>query len=140
MRTVGFLALALLVAAAAPRALPQNTGALKVTVDYRGPGTVDATHEVIVWLFDTPDINVDSIPIAQDAATSNGATLSFTGLPSQVYMAAVFDEKGDYDGTSGPPPQGTPVVIYGDGGVAKAVPTGSESLVTLTFDDSMRMP
>ena len=47
-------------------------------------------------------------------------TASFSGLPKTV-MAAARSEKGDYDGTQGPPPTGTPVTIYqrhghGDGG------------------------
>ena len=73
--------------------------------------------------------------------TSNGRSLSFSGLPKEVYLAAAFDEKGDYDGTSGPPPSGTPITIYGEMGVAKAVATGgADAGVSVTFDDTNRMP
>jgi len=132
---------ATLVMGVASQASAQQTGNLKVTVDYKGAGTVDKTHQIFVWVFDTPDINENSEPIATDQATSNGATLSFSGLPKTVYLAAAYNEKGTFDGTQGPPPSGTPVTIYGGMGTAAAVPTGGdEATVTVTFDDSVRMP
>ena len=132
---------AALVMGVASHASAQQTGKLQVTVDYKGAGTVDKTHQIFVWVFDTPDINENSVPIATDQATSNGATLSFSGLPKTVYLAAAYNEKGTFDGTQGPPPSGTPVTIYGGMGTATGVPTGGdEAKVTVTFDDSVRMP
>jgi len=123
-----------------PAAAPEE-GRLKVTVNYKGPGTVDQTHQIFVWVFDTPDINESSTPLAIDTITANGGSVSFTGLPKTVYLAAAFNEKGDYDGTQGPPPSGTPVTIYGGMGTATGVPTGDETAaVTVDFDDSTRMP
>ena len=130
-----------LVALATPAMTAQESGQLKVTVSYKGAGTVDASHEIYLWVFDTPNIGADSIPVATEVITANNATASFTGLPKEVYLAAAFDEKGDYDGTSGPPPPGTPITIYGEMGAAKGVPTGgADAAVTVTFDDTMRMP
>lgn len=130
-----------LVASAAPAIVAQEAGRLKVTVDYKGSGDVDATHEIFVWVFDTPNIGADSVPLANDVVTANGASLNFSGLPKEVYLAAAYDEKGDYDGTSSEPPSGTPVTIYGDMGVAKAIPTGgADAAVTVTFDGTVRMP
>lgn len=130
-----------LVAIATPAIVAQESGRLKVTVDYKGSGDVDASHEIFVWVFDTPNIGADSVPIASDVVTANDASLSFSGLPKEVYLAAAYDEKGDYDGTSGPPPSGTPITIYGDMGVAKAIPTGgADTAVTVTFDGTVRMP
>jgi hypothetical protein len=130
-----------LVALAAPAMIAQESGQLKVTVSYKGAGTVDASHEIYLWVFDNPNIGADSIPVATEVITANGATASFTGLPKEVYLAAAFDEKGDYDGTSGPPPPGTPITIYGEMGAAKGVATGgADAAVTVTFDDTMRMP
>jgi len=132
---------AALVMSAASQASAQQTGKLSVTVEYKGAGTVDKTYQIFVWVFDTPDINENSVPIATDQATSNGATLSFSGLPKTVYLAAAYNEKGTYDGTQGPPPSGTPLTIYGGMGTATAVPTGGDDAkVTVTFDDSVRMP
>ena len=129
-----------LVAMATPAIVAQESGQLKVTVDYKGSGSVDATHEIFVWVFDNPNIGADSVPIANDMLTTNGGTLTFSGLPKEVYLAAAYDENGDYDGTSGPPPTGTPITIYGDMGVAKAVVTGgADTAVSVTFDDTVRM-
>jgi hypothetical protein len=129
-----------LVAMATPAIVAQESGQLKVTVDYKGSGSVDATHEIFVWVFDNPNIGADSVPIANDVLTTNGGTLTFSGLPKEVYLAAAYDEKGDYDGTSGPPPTGTPITIFGDMGVAKAVVTGgADTAVSVTFDDTVRM-
>jgi len=133
---------AVAVCAIAPlRAASPDTGQLKVTVEYKGPGTVDKSHQIFVWVFDTPDITATSEPISSDVITTNGGTASFSGLPKTVYLAAAFNEKGDYDGTQGPPPTGTPVTIYGGMGTATGVETGgADAGVTITFDDSTRMP
>lgn len=129
------------VTAAQQPAGQQAAGELKVTIDYKGAGTVDKTHQVFVWVFDTPDISASSTPIASDVVTANGASVSFSGLPTTVYLAAAFNEKGDYDGTQGPPPSGTPITIYGSPGAATGVTTGGpEAVVTVSFDDSVRMP
>ena len=138
--TRAIVALAL-VAMATPAIVAQETGKLKVTVTYTGAGTVDGTHEIYVKLFDTPNITADTPAIASDVITASGATATFSGLPKEVYIAAAFDEKGDWDGTSGPPPPGTPVTIYGGIESATAVATGgADAAVTVTFDATVRMP
>ena len=130
-----------LVALATPAMIAQESGKLKVTVAYKGAGAVDASHEIYLWVFDTPNIGADSVPLATEVITTNGGSVSLSGLPKEVYLAAAYDEKGDYDGTSGPPPPGTPIVIYGEMGAAKAVATGgADAGVTVTFDDTVRMP
>jgi uncharacterized protein (DUF2141 family) len=144
IKTMGAVLTIAVVGSALALAMPRHdraAGALKVTVDYKGPGTVDKDHQIWVWIFDTPDITADSTPLAVDSLTTNGGTISFTNLPATVYLAAAFDERGGYDGTQGPPPTGTPITIYGEVGAAKAVTTGDESAaVTVTFDDTVRMP
>ena len=125
-----------------PAATASDAGNLKVTVDYKGPGTVDKTHQLFVWVFDTPDISESSTPVATDVVTANGGSARFSGLPETVYLAAAYNEKGDsYDQAQGPPPPGTPITIYGGVGTATAVATGgADAVVTVEFDDSMRMP
>jgi uncharacterized protein (DUF2141 family) len=136
-----FAAAVALCATAPLRAAAPDTGQLKVTVNYKGPGTVDKSHQIFVWVFDTPDISASSQPISSDVITANGGSASFSGLPKTVYLAAAYNEKGDYDGTQGPPPTGTPVTVYGGMGTAKGVDTGgAEAAVTVEFDDSTRMP
>ena len=122
-----------------------ESGKLAVAVEYTANGTVDQDHKIWIWMFDTPDSDTwaDSTPLAIGSIVENGATYKFAGLPKQVYFAMAYDEKGGYDGTAGPPPQGTPIAIYGvdTSGAAAAVDTGGDgTAVTTTFDDSMRMP
>lgn len=118
------------------------SGKLSVVLNYTGGGTVDQNHRIWIWLFDTPNISTDSEPIATGVVSSNGGAYKFVGLPKTVYIAAAYDEKGGYDGTSGPPPPGTPYTIYGGGsGAATAVPTGGDDAsVTVSFDDTLRIP
>jgi hypothetical protein len=122
---------------------PADSGRLAVSVRYTGRGEVDQDHRIWIWLFDTPDITPDSNPLAIGQLSDNGGTYKYTGLPKEVYVAMAYDEKGGYDGTTGPPPQGTPVVIYGaaSGSGAAAVKTGGdEAKLETSFDDSVRMP
>ena len=121
-----------------------DSGTLKVAVHYKGSGTVDDRHRIFVWLFGTPMITVESIPIGSAVIDKNEGSHKFTGLPKEVYIAAAYDEQGTYDGLSGAPPPGTPVTVHGAGtndGIAVAVPTGGDDVaVTVTFDDSVRIP
>jgi len=123
---------------------PAETGKLAVSIEYKGKGTVDKDHRIWIWVFDTPEISASGTPVAFGDLSENGGTFKFGGLPKQVYLAMAYDEKGGYDGTTGPPPPGTPVAIHGaapGGGPAAAVPTGGEEAVlTTSFDDSSRMP
>ena len=111
---------------------------LPVTVTYKGKGTVDATHKIIVWLFTNPNITADSRPVGTETATKNGDTLMFKGVSGPVYLFAAYDDKGGYDGRSGPPAPGTPTSLY------RATPKGAPVAVTagkavkFAFDDSQR--
>jgi len=83
-------------------------GAVTVTVNYKGKGTVDASHRVWVWLFNTPDIGPASMPIGQMSVEKNGATATFEVTDERVWIAVAFDEKGVMTGNE-PPPSGTPI-------------------------------
>ena len=52
-------------------------GSVKVTVNYKGKGTVDGTHRLWVWLFASPDIGPGSMPIAQGSIEKNGGVATF---------------------------------------------------------------
>jgi hypothetical protein len=119
-----------------------QSGKLAVAVEYT-KGPVDKDHQIWIWVFDTPNITADTPPLATGSSAENKSPYKFAGLPKEVYLAVAYDEKGGYDGTMAPPPQGTPVHIYGaaEGGVAAAVPTGGDDArLEFAFDDSMRMP
>lgn len=115
-------------------------GALNVTVNYKGRGTVDGSHQVWVWLFDSPDMGPGSMPIAEMAVDKNGATATFEVGVDQVWIAVAYDEKGVMRGNA-PPPSGTPIGIYASSrGAPEAVTPGAKGAVEVTFDDSQRMP
>ena len=123
-----------------PPPAPPNAGELAVTVVYKGPGEVKAGNEIAVFLFDTPMINAESNPIGMQILEKNSGVANFKDLPSTVYIAVVYDEKGVYD-EQGPPPTGTPLAIHSEkGGPALPVQTGKGAKVAITFDDTVRMP
>ena len=117
-----------------------TAGAVKVTVNYKGKGTVDAKHRVWVWLFASPDIGPGSMPIAELSVEANGTLATFDGIDAErVWIAAAYDESGSMSGNA-PPPSGSPVGVFvSTEGAPKSVAPG-ESAVVLTFDDSFRMP
>jgi hypothetical protein len=144
---VAALTVGLVLAAGLVRAQQAGTpvdGRLKVQLEYKGKGTVDAAHQMWIWVFDTPNITAESNPIATGVLKENKTAYKFAGLPKDVYIAVAYDEKGGYDGTSGPPPQGTPIAIRGGSGLgspATSVPTGGDDAkVEISFDDTVRMP
>ena len=115
-------------------------GAVTVTVDYQGKGTVDGSHRVWVWLFDTPEIGPGAMPIAEMSVAKNGATATFQVDRERVWIAVAYDEKGVMSGNS-PPAPGSPIGIYSSStGAPEAVATGAKGVAVVTFDDSIRMP
>ena len=116
-------------------------GTVKVTLNYKGKGTVDGSHRVWVWLFTSPDIGPNAMPIAELTVDTNGGVATFEGISAErVWIAAAFDEQGMMSGNA-PPPSGTPVGVYmGADGVPKGVVPGEAATAVLTFDDSFRMP
>jgi hypothetical protein len=115
-------------------------GTVKVSINYKGKGTVEAKHRVWVWLFSSPDIGPGAMPIAETSIEANGAVATFDGVDAErVWIAVAFDENGTFSG-SAPPPSGSPVGVFaGPDGAPKSVVPG-EATVVLTFDDSFRMP
>ncbi|HUR20095.1 MAG TPA: hypothetical protein VMZ90_04755 [Vicinamibacterales bacterium] len=106
-----------------------------VTVNYTGKGTVDAKHSILLFLFSDPKIGPGSQPIGPpQIAQKNGATVTFSGVTTKpVYIFAIYNEKGTYDGQSGPPPAGTPVGVYGTAKGPTGVTPGMKTPVKMTF-------
>ena len=119
-------------------AAPKSTD-VGVSVTYKGKGTIDATHKVIVFAFSDSNITSGSRPVATQFASRNGETVTFTNVAAPVYVFAVYDEKGTYDGVSGPPPAGIPCATYRKTpkGTPTAVAPGAP-VVKFAFDDSER--
>ena len=86
-------------------------GSVSVTVNYTGHGTVDGSHRVWIWLFDSPDIGPGSIPIAEMSVEKNGAAAIFEVATERVWIAVAYDEKGVMTGNA-PPASGSPIGIY----------------------------
>jgi hypothetical protein len=136
--TVATIAGVFIFAAGAAETGAQAAG-VKVTVKYTGKGTVDASHRIWVWLFDTPDIGPGAMPIGELSIDTNGGTADFTSVAAgKVWIAIAYDEKGGFGGMA-PPPAGSPVTLYMENGAPGWVAPGVEAAVTVTFDDSMRM-
>ena len=125
-----------------PAQTPQDASAssVKVTVTYNGKGTVDGSHQLWIWLFATPDIGPGAIPIAEMSLDKNGATATFASVSAdKVWIAVAFDEGGGFGG-SAPPPSKSPVALHMDASGPVGVAPGPKAAVTITFDDSQRMP
>ncbi len=116
-------------------------GSVKVTINYKGKGTVDSSHRVWVWLFASPDIGPSSMPIAELSVDKNGGIATFEGVSAErVWIAVAYDEQGSMMGNA-PPPPGSPVGLYvGSDGAPRSVVPGDSTAAVLTFDDSQRMP
>ncbi len=145
--TAGMLVLALMpLAAQQPK--PEEKPAprtLKIKLNYTGAGTVDAKHQIIIFLFDSPDFTSGGVmPMASQSGTAKDATVTFNDLAtSPVYAVAVFDPTGGYDGQSGPPPSGSSMGMYGKTpGTPDAIKIdpGKTTEIVLAFDDTAKMP
>jgi hypothetical protein len=126
-----------------PTVTAQEQGGVSVTVQYKGKGTVDASHRLWVWLFDNPNIGPDSIPIGEQSVDTNGGTVTFPSVSAtRVYVAVAYDERGGFVGQA-PPPAGSPVALYGQTGPdaqPQPVSPGANGKVTISFTDAVRMP
>ena len=118
-------------------------GTLEVTVNYTGPGEVDAGHAVFLALYPTPAIEPGSVLAAQ-LATANGATVVFQNVgAATVYLSGLYDEQGGWTGTT-TVPSGSPAAAYVSPGSFVPAPIevaeGATVQVEFTFDDAFRVP
>jgi hypothetical protein len=122
--------------ATAPKGAPAIAATdVAVSVTYTGKGVVDPGHSILVFLFSDPKVGPDSRPLGPPQfAQKNGATVTFNNVTTKpVYIFAIYNEKGTYDGQSGPPPAGTPVGIYGTAAGATPVTPGMKTPIKMTF-------
>ena len=151
-RRLGLSIILLSVAAAAPYAQAQKppppplpAAAVKnvsVTVNYTGKGAVDAGHAILVFLFTDPNIGAQSQPLSgPQVIQKNGGTVTFKDVSANpVYVAVLYNEKGDYNGIGGPPPAGTPMGIYARDPKSPAAPVtpGPKTTIKMSFSDAKR--
>jgi hypothetical protein len=127
------------VLAIAASAAPATAADLAVTVTYTGKATVDAKHDILVFIFAEPDISAESIPLAVQNVPVNGGTATFKNVAQDpVYVVMVFNEQANYSGVGGPPPPGLPWAVFAKAGKPIAVSPAKTPQVKTTFDDSRR--
>jgi hypothetical protein len=136
-------ALLALVAGSQQRAdAPPQPGAndVSVTVRYTGKGPVNEAHQILVFLFAEASVDAQSEPLAREVIKENGGVATFRNVAvNPVYVYVVYDEKGDYTGIGGPPPEGTPVGRYmTDPAQATAAPVKPGSKVKMSFGEEWR--
>jgi hypothetical protein len=117
---------------------------LRVKVHYRGSGTVDDKHKVVVFLFDSPDFGRKAVmAFAVMSTDSKDGTVTFNDVAkSPAYIGTVYDPNPGYAERQGPPPPGSSLGMYsktpGQPAPVK-VEAGKTIDVELTFDDSVKM-
>lgn len=118
---------------------------LKMKMNYTGAGTVDDTHKIYLFVFDTPDFMSGTVmPVAFANTPSKNGVVEVSELNSSpVYIVAAYDSTGGYDGVSGPPPSGSSITFYSKSPGAPEpvkIEPGQTTEVEVAFDDSMKMP
>ena len=117
---------------------------LRVKVHYRGSGTVDEKHKIVVFLFDSPDFGRSNVmAFAVMSTSSKDGTVTFHDVAkSPAYIGTVYEPSGSYAERQGPPPPGSSLGMYsktpGQPAPVK-VEAGKTIDVELTFDDSVKM-
>ena len=126
---------------AAPLATHITAGTVKVTVTYKGKGTVDSLAQAVGVAVRHAEhrsrLDADRAGLARQERHRRGVR---GVVGDKVYIAVAFDEQGAMMGDA-PPPAGSPIgVLAGKDGAPSAVTPGDKGAATLTFDDSFRMP
>jgi hypothetical protein len=117
---------------------------LRVKVHYKGSGTVDEKHKIVVFLFDSPDFGRSNVmAFAVMSTSSKDGTVTFHDVAkSPAYVGTVYEPSGSYAERQGPPPPGSSLGMYsktpGQPAPVK-VEAGKTIDVELTFDDSVKM-
>jgi hypothetical protein len=115
-----------------------------VKVHYKGSGTVDEKHKILVFLFDSPEFGHSNVmPFALMSTSSKDGTVTFSDVAkSPAYVGALYEPSGSYAERQGPPPSGSSLGMYsktpGQPTPVK-VEAGKTANVEFTFDDTVKM-
>jgi len=118
---------------------------LRVKVHYKGSGTVDEKHKIVVFLFDSPEFGRSKVmAFAVMSTSSKDGTVTFHDVAkSPAYVGTVYEPSEGYAERLGPPPSGSSLGMYsktpGQAAPIK-VEAGKTVEVEVTFDDSVKMP
>jgi hypothetical protein len=118
-----------------------HAGSVKLTINYKGKGTVDGSHQIWVWLFDNPNIGPGSMPIDQMSLAKNGGQVEFQGVaPSEVFIAVGVRREGRDGRRRAAADRHTDRYSCRATTVSRRASPGEKGIATVTFDDSLRMP
>ena len=115
---------------------------IQVDIDYTGSGIVNTSHKIFVALWDSSDMS-GGPPVAVLSLNSKKGTVTFSDVQKvPAFASAAYDPTGNWDAQS-PPPSGSSLGMYSKNppnpqGI-DVVP-GKTVKVTITFDDSVRVP
>jgi hypothetical protein len=115
---------------------------LKVKLNYSGDGVVDEKHPILVFLWDIPDFATANRPPSRVLrGTAKNSVVTCEDLDfSPVYLIAIFDKTGNYDGGSAPP-SGSVVAQYGGQTPAPIkIEPGETVSVDLPLSDEYKIP
>ena len=141
-RTVAVMAAVALTAGLAWAAQGRS---LEVTVNYAGAGDVSEDNAVYLSVWDNPAMqDIDANLLASAVVVENGGTASFSNLgASPVYVSALYDSTGGWDGLS-EVPSGSPAGSYIAPGAFVPAPVelsdGETVELEWSFNDAFRLP
>ena len=115
---------------------------IQVDIDYTGSGIVNASHKIFVALWDSSDMS-GGPPVAVLSLNSKKGTVTFSDVQRvPAFVSAAYDPTGNWDAQS-PPPSGTSLGMYSKNPPNPQpidVAPGKTVKVTITFDDSVKVP
>ncbi len=115
---------------------------IQVDIDYTGSGIVNASHKIYVALWDSSDMS-GGPPVAVLSLNSKKGTVTFSDVQRvPAFVSAAHDPTGNWDAQS-PPPSGCSLGMYSKNPPnpqAIDVARGKTVKVTITFDDSVKVP
>jgi len=136
------LGLFFLLAAGADAQTSADGRTIQVEINYTGSGTVNASHKIFVALWESSDFS-GGPPADVESVDSKKGTVTFqTVRRVPAYVTAAFDPTGAWDAQS-PPPSGSSLGMYTKNPPNPEpidVAPGKTAKVSITFDDSIRVP
>jgi len=137
--TVGLL---LVVTSGAGAQTSAERRAIQVEINYTGAGTVDARHKIYVALWESSDSSGDP-PAAVLSLDSKKGAVTFSMVQKvPAFVSAAYDPTGAWDAQS-PPPSGSSLGMHSKNPPNPEpidVAPGQTAKVSITFDDSVKVP
>jgi hypothetical protein len=115
---------------------------IEVEINYTGTGTVNAGHRIYVALWNSPDMS-GGPPVAVKSLDSKKGTVTFSDVQTvPAYISTAYEPTGTWAAQT-PPPSGSSLGVYSKTPPNPQpidVPAGQTMKVSVTFDDSVKVP